>query len=240
MDDTDAFRLQHDRKVSFFDCHRRFLPLNHSFKNDTRSFLKGKTIIKGSPKRKLGADIIKRLDDLKESESGVFEGYSENPNWSYKSCLWELIYAKALILPHNIDLMHQEWNVAESIMSMCLDVTGFMKDNMNVRKDLVVLCDHSSLEAKPNARGKLSRPKAPYYLKLEERKEVLRWLRTLKFPDCYAVNIKRAVNVGTSKLNGLKSQDYNIFIERLMPVMFCGYFKVNLWKMFAELSYFYR
>jgi hypothetical protein len=73
---------------------------------------------------------------------------------------------------------------------MCLDVTGFMKDNMNVRKDLVVLCDHSSLEAKPNARGKLSRPKAPYYLKLEERKEVLRLLRTLKFPDCYAVNIK--------------------------------------------------
>jgi hypothetical protein len=24
-----------------------------------------------------------------------------------------------------------------------------------------------------------------------------------------------------------------------MPVMFCGYFKPNLWKMFAELSYFY-
>jgi hypothetical protein len=26
---------------------------------------------------------------------------------------------KALILPHNIDLMHQEHNVAKSIMSMC-------------------------------------------------------------------------------------------------------------------------
>jgi hypothetical protein len=25
-----------------------------------------------------------------------------------------------------------------------------------------------------------------------------------------------------------------------MPVMFCGYFKADLWKMFAELSYFYR
>jgi hypothetical protein len=24
-----------------------------------------------------------------------------------------------------------------------------------------------------------------------------------------------------------------------MPVMFCGYFKPSLWKMFAELSYFY-
>jgi hypothetical protein len=25
-----------------------------------------------------------------------------------------------------------------------------------------------------------------------------------------------------------------------MPVLFCGYFKPDLWKMFAELSYFYR
>jgi hypothetical protein len=46
------------------------------------------------------------LDDLNESENGVFEGYGENHNWTHKSCLSELPYAKALILPHNIDLMH--------------------------------------------------------------------------------------------------------------------------------------
>jgi hypothetical protein len=77
-------------------------------------------------------------------------------------------------------------------------------------------------------------------LKPTERKEVLRWLKTLKFLDRYVTNIKLAVNVSTSKLNGLKSNDYHIFIERLMPVMFRGYFKANLWKMFAKLSYFYK
>jgi hypothetical protein len=106
MDDTDAFRLQHGKKVSFFDFCRRFLPSNHSFRNDTRSFLKGKTVRKGSPKRKLRADIMKRLDD--ELESGVFKSYGENHNWTNKSCLSELLYVKAFILPHNIDLMHQE------------------------------------------------------------------------------------------------------------------------------------
>jgi hypothetical protein len=125
-------------------------------------------------------------------------------------------------------------------MSMCLDVTDFMKDTMNTSKDLVSLCDHPSLEAKPNARGKLSRPKDSYYLKPTERKEVLRCLKILKFSNCYAANRKRAVNVGTGKLNGLKSHDYHIFIERLMLVMFHGYFKGNLWKMFVEISYFYR
>jgi hypothetical protein len=55
-------------------------------------------------------------------------------------------------------------------MSMCHDVTGFMKDNMNVRKDLAAPCDRPLLEAKLNARGKQSRPKAPYCLKPTERK----------------------------------------------------------------------
>jgi hypothetical protein len=61
--------------------------------------LKGKTVRKGLPKQKFRADIIKMLDGLKKSESGVLEGYSENHNWTHKSCLWELPYVKALILP---------------------------------------------------------------------------------------------------------------------------------------------
>jgi hypothetical protein len=80
--------------------------------------LKGKIIRKGSPKRKLRVDIMKMLDDLKELENSVFEGYGENHNWTHKNCLCELPYAKALILPHNINLMHQVRNMAESIMSM--------------------------------------------------------------------------------------------------------------------------
>jgi hypothetical protein len=50
MDVTDAFRPQHGKKVSFFDCHQRFFPSNQPFRNDTRSFLKGKTIRKWPPK----------------------------------------------------------------------------------------------------------------------------------------------------------------------------------------------
>jgi hypothetical protein len=125
-------------------------------------------------------------------------------------------------------------------MSMCLDITSFMKDNINARKDLATLCDCALLEAITNAKGNLSRPRAPYYLKPGERKEIPKWLKTLKFLDLYATNIKQAVNLSTSKLNGLKSHDYHIFIKRLMSIIFRGYFKVDLWKMLAELSYFQR
>jgi hypothetical protein len=63
-------------------------------------------------------------------------------------------------------------------MNMCLDVISFTKNNVNIRKDLAILCDRPSLEAKPNAMGKLRRPKVQYCLKSTERKEVLRWLKT--------------------------------------------------------------
>jgi hypothetical protein len=182
---------------------------------------------------------MKMLDELKESQNDEFEGYGEKHNWTHKSCLWELPYAKALILPHNIDLMHQKCNIAENIISMCFDVTSFSKDNINVRKDLSALCNRSSLEPKRNAKGNLKRPRAPYCLKPAKIKETLRWLKKLKFPDLYASNIKWAVNVSTGKLNRLKSHYYHIIIERLMPVMFRVYFDADLWKIFVELNYFY-
>jgi hypothetical protein len=50
MDESDAFRLHHNRKVSFFDCHRRFLPLSYEFRGDKESFKKDKSVIKGPPK----------------------------------------------------------------------------------------------------------------------------------------------------------------------------------------------
>ena len=48
------------------------------------------------------------------------------------------------------------------------------------------------------------------------------------------------MNVKTGKLNGLKSHDYHIIMERLLPVMFRGYLNDDVWSALAEVSYFYR
>jgi hypothetical protein len=45
----------------------------------------------------------------------------------------------------------------ESIISMCFDVTGFLKGNVNVRKDLAALCNRPLLEPKRNAKGNMKR-----------------------------------------------------------------------------------
>jgi hypothetical protein len=59
---------------------------------------------------------------------------------------------------------------------MGFNVTGFSKDHMNATKDLAALYNRHSLEVKTNAKGNLTRPQAPYCLKLAERKEILKWL----------------------------------------------------------------
>jgi hypothetical protein len=68
----------------------------------------------------------------------------------------------------------------------------------------------------------------------------MRWMKGLKFPDGYAVGLRRSVNVTTGKLTGLKSHDYHIIMKRLLPVMFRGYLDDAVWMVLAELSYFYR
>jgi hypothetical protein len=147
---------------------------------------------------------------------------------------------KALLLLHNIDLMHQERNMVESIISMCFNITSQTKDNIKARIDLVEICDHPHLEVRHNPSGYDCRPRAPYCLMPKEREEMFQWLKKLQFLDRYVANIKWAVNLDTGKLVGLKSHDYHILIERLVLVMFRGYFSPDLWKMLAELSYFYR
>jgi hypothetical protein len=132
--------------------------------------------------------------------------------------------------------MHQEYNVGKSILSTCMAFTDKIKDNHKARKDLAQLYNRPSLELKSHD-GKL---RAPFCLKPKYRKEVLIWLKNLKFSDGYVAGFRRAVNLESIILSGVKSYDYHIFMERLLPVMFRGYLDNDVWKALAELSHFYR
>ena len=60
------------------------------------------------------------------------------------------------------------------------------------------------------------------------------------FPDGYAVNLSRGVNFKTMKVNGMKSHDFHIWIQRLLPAMTRAYLPEPVWRVLAELSYFSR
>jgi hypothetical protein len=60
------------------------------------------------------------------------------------------------------------------------------------------------------------------------------------FLDGYCSNMSKGVNVLTGRVTGLKSHDYHIWIERVMPVMVRGYIPERVWRVLAELSHFFR
>ena len=73
--------------------------------------------------------------------------------WTHKSSLTRLPYFDDLLLPHNIDVMHTEKNIAKALWATLMD-TDKSKDNPMARVDLAMLCDRPNLEMWPPATGK--------------------------------------------------------------------------------------
>jgi hypothetical protein len=121
-----------------------FLPLDHPFRLDNNNFKKDNIVENNC--------LGDMLDNLILDENGdQFVGYGKKHNWTHKYGLWELPYVKALILMHNLDVMHRERNVGESILSTCMGFMDKTKDNHKARRDLAPICNWPTLDL--NQRG---------------------------------------------------------------------------------------
>jgi hypothetical protein len=99
-----------------------------------------------------------------------------------------------------------------------------------------MLCDRSTQVLNDNGKP----PCALFCLTSKDKIEVMRRMKKNKFPNGYAACLKRVVNLKTGKLTGLKSHDFPILMERIIPIMFHGYMLDAMLQEIAEPSYFYR
>ena len=75
-------------KYSLFDKHRQFLPPDHPFRRDIKSFMKDVVVEDPAPQMMLGAAVRAQLDALEvNKQDGGFVGYGEQHAWTQKSCL---------------------------------------------------------------------------------------------------------------------------------------------------------
>jgi hypothetical protein len=77
--DTYYFHLMHGGKINYFDCHRRWLPQKHKFRQEQNIFQKDTIVTKGPLKRLSGAQIVDMPDKLMPHPQrlGYFEGYGD-------------------------------------------------------------------------------------------------------------------------------------------------------------------
>ena len=240
MDDTKAFRLQNSRKPCWFDCHRRFLPSNHPFRNQKDAFRRN-TYERDEPAERLtGMQILSRLQELAQGPSSQqFPGFGHDHNWVKCSIFFELPYWSTLLIRHNLDVMHVEKNVFDNLFNTVMNIKGKTKDTARGREDLKVICKRPLLELM-NISEIIMMPKATYVLEQRQTRDVYQWLKLLKFPDGYVSNISRCVKLDEQRIYGMKSHDCHVFMQRLVSLAFRDMLDKPIWGAISELSKFFR
>ncbi|GJX48308.1 hypothetical protein Tco_0273498 [Tanacetum coccineum] len=141
----------------------------------------------GDPPRKFDRDDIMaqlaRLPTHMKGKHPMFGGVKIKRNvlvelnWTKQSIFYELEYWSFLTLKHNLDVMHIEKNVLESILNT-LFINDKSKDTTKARQDLKRLGIRSGLWLSQNKNGKYTKPQAAYTFTSGDKK-------SLKSHDCH-------------------------------------------------------
>jgi hypothetical protein len=108
--------------------------------------------------------------------------------------------------------------VCDNIINTLLDISGKSKDNLNARLDLQALGIRSDLHLLELEDNQFYLPPAPYSMSPAEKKLFCQVLKGVKFPDCYAANIRHNVLVNEKKIIGLNSHGSHILLQDLLPL----------------------
>ncbi|CAE6074609.1 unnamed protein product [Arabidopsis arenosa] len=225
---TDSMWLKFSRKHVFMR-HRKGLPPTHRFRGK-KSWFDGKAE-HGRKKRILsGQEIYQNLKNFKNSFGNLKQHASKRKRVEYSrpgsdsddlsSESEEYEEEEELPVRHNLDVMHVERNVAASIVSTLLHC-GKSKDGLNARKDLEELGIRKDLHPKIKVK-RTYLPAALWSLSKTEKKIFCKRLFDFKGPDGYCSDISRGVSLDDCKVTGLKSHDYHVLMQQLLPIALRG------------------
>ncbi|KAI3817395.1 hypothetical protein L1987_11185 [Smallanthus sonchifolius] len=240
-EDTSSIRVTN--KVVYVG-HRRFLDAKHPWR--TSLDFNGEPETRAPPKQFSPADIEAQLDRLLHRLPGKhpdFGGVTRKRedfelNWSKRSIFFELEYWSSLQLKHNLDVMHIERNVCDSLLGTLL-MNDKTKDTSNARVDLEKLKIRRTqwLEKKGN---KIFRPHPKYSFKITDRKLFCEFIKDVKLPDGFRSNIRKRVTDNNTNITGLKSHDCHILMQRLIPIGVRGFLTKDTYTPIVDLCTFFK
>ncbi|WMV58589.1 hypothetical protein MTR67_051974 [Solanum verrucosum] len=224
--------------------HRRYLPLSHKWRNETKSF--DGTQEKRPPQKMCsGIEILDQVQDLEGLQLSIdrkkrkkISLENRNDNWNKKSIFFQLLYWKCLLLRHNLDVMHIEKNICENIMRTIINVKGKTKDTIKTRLDLQEMNIRSELHPIQNGK-KFEVPTAFFTLSPEDKHKLRLFLSNLKVPDGFSSNISQYVNLKDHKIFRLKTHNFHVLLQHLLPLSLRGMLPKEVSELLIELSMFF-
>ncbi|BBH05416.1 hypothetical protein Prudu_016788, partial [Prunus dulcis] len=107
---------------------------------------------------------------------------STHMNWTHKPMFFKLPYWSKLKLRHNLDVMHVKKNVFDTLVGTILDIEGKTKDTIKARLDLERMGIRRGL-CMNRDNDKARRDLAFFSMKPNDKKEFLKFVSSVKFPD---------------------------------------------------------
>ncbi|XP_065848265.1 uncharacterized protein [Euphorbia lathyris] len=239
---TSSQYLASSKKICYMD-HRRFLPPNHKWRKDIRSF-NGLRETRPRPTPLSGDNVLMELETFTQlpfnrSIKKKYDASNSFQNWRKNSIFFELPYWKTLLIRHNLDVMHIEKNVCDNVLGTLMNIEGKTKDTLKSRYDLVNMGIRHELH--PVLMGnKVRVPMARYVLSDKDKEALCKMLVDLKTPDGYLSKISRCVNVKDRKISGMKRHDCHVFLQQLLPIAIRGFLPKDVVEPLIELSALFR
>ncbi|XP_026397135.1 uncharacterized protein LOC113291866 [Papaver somniferum] len=244
--DRCSERLSNGGKYCYMH-HRRYLPAGHHWRHQKSAF-DGEKELREPPHLMNGDEIAQQLAHFRQVQFGKNAkqtGLTEitlvtfEHNWKKKSIFHELPYLSSIICFHNVDVMHVEKNICETVLGTVMNVEGKTKDNLKARLDLMDWGLRPELHLRQEG-DKIVVPTASFVMSPKEKESFCRTLKDIKVPDGYSSNISRCVNVKDRKIMGLKSHDYHVLMEYLFPIALRGHLDGDILEALSELCMFFK
>ena len=136
--------------------------------------------------------------------------------------------------------MHVEKNISESTYGTLLGIEGRNKDTDKAQIDLPNMNFRCILHLKQHSDGSYDKPQAFFSLSPNERNGSYDFMKSIKYPDGYAANISRSVNVKIGRLFGLKSHGCHVLLQRILPIELQGFVDNDISIVLFELGNFFQ
>jgi hypothetical protein len=193
------------------------MPLDHPWHNNTVSF-NNKVETREAPEPLSGAQVLEQYDIFEQVEFGKTLLYKKGSvtkaidgTTGGRRVFFELPYWSSLLIRHNLDVMHIEKNICESILGTLLKLDDKCKDGENARLDM----EHLWIQPDQHPvikDDKYTLPSALYELNKEARESLCEFLYGVNMLDGVSSNIRRCVDVKSHKVSVLKTHDYHLIL----------------------------
>ncbi|XP_062111954.1 uncharacterized protein LOC133823304 [Humulus lupulus] len=240
-ENSNVVWLKHSKKMSFCN-HIRFLPQHHPYRKKKYTTARARERASQCPTILTAVEVAKQLSEFtndfgKGRKRGC--GSEFDKGWKKKSIFFRLPYWEILVVCQNLDVMHVEKNVCESILNTLLDCKGKSKDHYNSRLDLTKMGIMTHLH--PYEEEGITRlPAAAYTLSKSDKKLFCKRLFDLKFPYGYSYKISNCVDMEKHKLTGLKSHACHVIMQQLLVIAVRGLMEEGCREIILRLCRFFH